>query len=251
MRIGATLLVGAALAAASDAPVVPLPADLRDALSPLGAGVVGQALPAAPIENPARLFHLTPGRWTYRVVAGANKGQTQTVQIERIDPTDRGADWRLVDGAGIQELRETTTQEVVKVAQEDTDSDRTIVYRPGLVLDPRMAAGEPKTVKARLATYEQGRLDRVEYEGSLEYTTRYVGAYRVTVPAGSFDARLLEHAYEMKIGPATAQHRSFVFYADEVGRVAEVSREKVSALIVYNRSSLTARVLVAPPTLDR
>jgi hypothetical protein len=47
----------------SEAPVVSLSADALEALTPLGKGVIGDALPAAPIAEPTKLFHLQPGRW--------------------------------------------------------------------------------------------------------------------------------------------------------------------------------------------
>jgi len=235
--------------ALAQAPVVPLSAETRAALSPLGPGVVGEALPAAPIVVPSRLFHLQPGRWSYRIVAGANRGQLQTVRLERVEANERGASWLLASSDGeIQQLKLTTSHEVVKVAQEDAASDRIVEYRPGLVLDPGMEVGQSKTVRSELRTRKRGRPDEVEYDGEVEYTTRYLGAYRVETPAGSFVARLLEHEYDMEIGPAEARNKSYVFYADDVGNVAEVSREKVSALFVYNRSKLMARVLAKAPS---
>ncbi|MFP8876418.1 MAG: hypothetical protein VCB99_05805, partial [Myxococcota bacterium] len=88
---------------------------------------------------------------------------------------------------------------------------------------------------------------KVEYQGQLDYTITYVGAYRVETPAGSFDARLLVHEYEMKIGPAKAHYRSYGFYVDDVGMVAEVSKEKVTALLLYRRRDRAARVLEEMP----
>jgi len=239
----------ATAAADDDAPVVPLPVDARDALAALGEGVVGGALPARPIREPAKLRHLEPGTWTYEIVDGANRGQVQTVVVERVSPDDTGAAWRVVtDGDEIQQLRVTTEHEVLKLSQTDRQSDRSVVYRPGLVLEPGMRAGESKTVETRLVTYKASRPDEIEYEGTLAYTTRYVGAYRVTTPAGRFDARLLEHHYVMRIGPATAENHSYDLYADGVGAIAEVARESVSALWIYRRSSESARVLLRAPT---
>ena len=241
--------LGAALpgrtAAATDATVVELTQELRAELEPLGKAVVGEALPAAPIREPSRLRHLEPGTWRYRVVAGANRGQEQTVRVER---AGAGANWRVeTDGKEIQQLEVTTAHEVVKLSQTDEQSDRIVVYRPGLVLDPGMQAGQSKTVKSRLTTHKASRLEEIEYEGELEYTTHYIGAYRVRTPAGEFDARLLEHRYTMKIGPAKASYQSYGFYADDVGNIAEVSDESVSALLVYRRSSSAARVLLTAP----
>jgi len=244
----AALALAVAAPAAADAPVVPLTKDVRAALEPLGPGVVGEALPAAPINEPSRLRHLEPGTWRYQVVAGAHQSQEQTVRVERVTSGDQGATWEVVtDKEEIQQLKVTTDHEVVKLSQSNERSDRIVVYRPGLVLETGMSVGESKTVKSRVATHKLQRPEEVEFEGQLEYTTRYIGAYRVTTPAGEFDARLLEHRYAMTIGPAKANYHSYGFYADDVGNVAEVSEESVSALLVYRHSSNSARVLLSAP----
>ena len=246
--LAALLLLGAGAArgAAQDAPVVPLPEEARRALEPLGPGVVGEALPARPIRDPARLRHLTRGTWTYRIVEGADRGQEQTVRVEPVDDGDPNA-WRVAVGDEVQQLEVTSDHRVVKRAQDDRGSDRLVVYRPGLVLEPDMQVGQSRTVETGIATYKGGDSGRPEYDGHLEYTIRYLGAYRVVTPAGPFDARLLEHRYVMEIGPAKARYHSFGFYADDVGNVAEVSDESVSALWVYRRSSRSGRLLLSAP----
>ena len=44
----------------------------------LGAGVLGTALPASPIANPASLIPLTPATWTFQFASGPNQGSTET-----------------------------------------------------------------------------------------------------------------------------------------------------------------------------
>ena len=51
----------------------------------------------------------------------------------------------------------------------------------------------------------------------------------------------------MKIGPANARNVSWAFYADDVGNVAEVTRESVNAILIYRRSSISARLLLELP----
>ena len=229
----------------AEAPVVPLPEDAADMLSLLGEGVVGEALPARPIDDPARLRHLATGTWVYRLTAGPHKGQTQRVRVERVDPDDPAAGWQVETGdEDIQTLVVTTNHEVMKLSQTHLPSDRTVAYRPGLVLDPGMAVGQHKTVEREISTTKSGK---VEYTGTLRYTTRYLGAYRVKTPAGSFDARLLHHEYEMKLGPADAHHASYGLYADDVGNVADASTESVSAVLIYRRKTTSARVLAELP----
>jgi hypothetical protein len=234
-----------------DGSVVQLSAETRKALSPLTDGVVGEALPAAPIVEPAKLFHLQPGHWEYRILAGANKGQLQKVRLERVASDDSGATWQLVNNAGdLKQFKVTQQHEVVKLAQEDADSDRLVVYRPGLVVDPGMRVGQSKTVDAKISSFKRKKRDKVEYDGTLVYTTRYLGAYRVKTPAGEFDTRLLQHDYRIKIGPAKSKSVIYTFYADGVGNVAEVARDDVSAVLVYRRKTLVARVLATLPTAE-
>jgi hypothetical protein len=236
--------------ASSDAPVVPLSPETRDALSPLGEGVVGEALPALPIVDPTQLYHLQPGHWEYRILEGANKGKLEKVDIERTASDDPDASWRLATSTGdVQQFKVTRQHEVVKLAQEDADSDRLVVYRPGLALDPDMRVGQSKTEDAKISSYKLERRDKVEYNGTLEYTVSYLGAYRVVTPAGGFDTRLLRHDYRIEIGPATVKNVSYTFYADGVGNVAEVVRDDVSAVFVYRRKTLTARVLSTLPSV--
>lgn len=229
-------------------PVVPLPAEAREFLAPLGADALGDALPAPPITDPGRLRHLEPGVWKYKILQGPHRGGVETVRVEIEHPGESGEAVKLVfDSGEVQHLEVTYDHEVKKLSQSDAGSDRLVVYRPGLVLEPRMAVGESKRVKTSLATHRGGRSGKVEYRGQLDYTTTYVGAYRVETPAGIFDARLLAHEYEMKIGPAKAHYRSYGFYVDDVGMVAEVSKEKVTALLLYRRSDRAARVLEEMP----
>ena len=233
-------------------PVVPLPAEAREFLSPLGTDVLGEALPAPPITDPSRLRHLEPGVWKYRVLQGARRGGVETMRVEVEQPGESGEAVKLVfDSGEVQHLEVTYDHEVKKLSQLDAGSDRLVVYRPGLVLEPRMAVGESKRVKTSLSTHRGGGSGKVEYRGQLDYTTTYVGAYRVETPAGIFDARLLAHEYKMKIGPAKAHYRSYGFYVDDVGMVAEVSKEKVTALLLYRRSDRAARVLEELPEPSR
>ena len=115
---------------------------------------MGEALPAAPIAEPAKLYHLQPGHWEYRILAGANRGHVEKLQIERVEPDDRGATWQL------------------------------------------------------------------------------------------------ETEYRIKIGPAKSDNVLYTFYAHGVGNVAEVARDDVSAVFIYRRKTLTARVLLTLPTAE-
>jgi len=246
--VAGLLGLGSSVIAADDAPVVPLPQDFAETLRPLGAGVVGDALPARPITEPSRLRHVEPGVWVYELLQGPRRGQRETVTVSVEGQSEAGEELKIVFGSGeIQHLEVRYDHEVAKRSQLDAGSNRRVVYRPGLVLEPRMQAGQTKRVTTELSTYRGADASDVEYDGKVDYATTYVGAYQVTTPAGRFDTRLLVHEYEMSIGPARAHYRSLGFYADGVGMVAEVSNEKGTALLLYRRTDRSARVLVELP----
>jgi hypothetical protein len=70
------LVIAAAGAASAQGQVLPLPAadqQRMDAL--LGAGVVGKALPSAPIDEPMRYFPLKEKTPSYTVTSGKNAGK--------------------------------------------------------------------------------------------------------------------------------------------------------------------------------
>ena len=252
MRAGIALCLSVAflvpLLALAESPVIPLPKKMREQVALLGKGAIGKALPAPPIEDPEKLRHLATGTWTYRIVAGEKKGQEQRVQVAPVSRSNPAAGWRVKTGdEDIQILVINSDHEVLKLSQTDIASDRIVVYRPGLVLDPGMKAGETRTIDRKITTYKVETPKKIEYHGTLHYTTRYVGAYRIKTPAGSFDTRLIEHSYEMKIGPAKAENLSWSFYADDVGNVAEVSQGSVKAVVLYRRSSKSARLLLEYP----
>src|SRR5258707_2903118 len=62
--------------------VLPLPpADQQDIAAQLGPGVVGQALPSAPITDVSVYFPLHERTATYQVTSGKNSGNVQTLNV--------------------------------------------------------------------------------------------------------------------------------------------------------------------------
>ena len=78
--------------------VIPLSAANRKALSPLGEGVVGRAVPAQPITDTVKLFGLKPGEWKYQITSGANQGQTEAEILSQIPANASGTTWKRVVG---------------------------------------------------------------------------------------------------------------------------------------------------------
>jgi len=107
-----------------------------------------------------------------------------------------------------------------------------------------MKPGESRTSKSNVKVYDLAHPDKLSHQGYLEVKFTYVGAYRVTVPDGTYEAVLLSWQYNGKIGPAKVDDLQYRLLAADVGTVAMVERKNVSAMMVYSDHSKTASVLV-------
>ena len=65
----------------------------------------------------------------------------------------------------------------------------------------------------------------------------------MTVPAGTYSAALIEWQYNGQVGPATVNDVEYRFFADNIGPVAVIDKQSVSAFLLYNNNSKFGKVL--------
>jgi hypothetical protein len=97
-----------------------------------------------------------------------------------------------------------------------------------------------------VAVYDLSDLRTASHSGSLDVTYTYVGTYRVTVPAGTYDA-LIKWDYEGKVGPATISDSQYRFLAPGAGMVAMIQIRSISALLIYNDHTKKGKLLERAP----
>ena len=233
--------------------VIPLSAANRKALSPLGKGVVGHAVPAQPIADPIRLFGLKPGVWTYEITSGASQDQTEAEILSRIPATARGATWKRVIGKEyIQHLKTTRNHDIFLTSEAVEHHELLAHFEPDvLVLSAGMKPGESRSFETKINVSKLQNPTSKEYKGHLKATTTYEGAYKVTTPAGTFNAVLFKTDYRVDVGLVKVQDTHYVFYADGVGKVAAIEGMRVSALLLYHTHTRTAKVLLSHPALGK
>ena len=105
-----------------------------------------------------------------------------------------------------------------------------------------LAPGEKRNEKLDIKVSDLSSPEDVSHEGALDVNYRYIGAYKVKVPAGSFDAILMKWTFKGKVGPAFVDDTQYRFFAPDVGIVAAVEQLDVSAVLVYNRHKMLAAV---------
>jgi hypothetical protein len=213
----------------------------------LGAKIVGDAVRSEPIEDPAALFPFSDKRGTYQFTSGKNSGKRQTEALTKIPRPGGKFVWRLdLAPSLVAFLRETPEGDVVMPAVADTGEDALVVTNPpNPFLSKGMEPGETRSYSQRVSVRYFDDLSNERYGGTLKTEYTYLGTFRVTVPAGRFDAILLRAKIDGKIGPAHIHATSYSFFAPGTGLIAMILQQKITAFWVYNVDGVGGKVLVS------
>lgn len=222
--------------------------DVASHVALLGDGVVLRAIEAPVIESPRDWVGRPNGEYRFRFVAGDDKGEVEQLERHVGDPQRPGLAWTRHIGESLIEGVEVVDGQAIRLHTEtDLEHGYRVEIHPGVTLPSGAAAGDRWQNHSELTVYALDQPDTVAHRGSLQADHRYVGAYRIRVPAGEFDAVLLEEDYRLEVGPLKVEDRRYVFHARGVGVVAEVEGLRASALIVFRMQSDNAKVLTHYP----
>jgi hypothetical protein len=241
------VLVGSTAPMAIAAPIALPDADRTAVEQLLGKGVIGDPVEGKPL-TPADI-PLQEGTWTYKVVGGNKKGSTEVDALSQLKRDGTGASWKIVIGpkdlAFIQRSDDDNTD---ILSEQDTDQGVITRFLPAEpILINGMEPGTSKTMTIGVKVYDLSSPDEVSHTGSLNLEYSYVGAYKVTVPAGSYDAALLKWVYDGSVGPASVKDTQYRFVAKDTGIIASIDKKKISAMLFYHDDSNTGKVLVEGP----
>jgi hypothetical protein len=145
-------------------------------------------------------------------------------------------------------IKQTEDGSLTFVTEENTDQGVLTRYEPaepGLLTG--LAPGDSKAFTVAVKVYDLSSPQDLAHEGKLDVTYSYLGAYKVTTPAGSYDAALIKWSYQGKVGPAKVDDTQYRFFADNVGMVASVDKLDVSAFLVYQDHTKFGKLLAQAP----
>lgn len=236
---------GAAPAAGADASLTA--AEQAMLVELLGEGVVGE--PVAGSTLTPKFAPLRDGTWTYQIASGKDQGQTEQHVVKRLERDPSGASWRYA--AGSKELlfiKQLDNGDLTFVTEEDSEEGVIARYapaEPGLLNG--LAPGDARSSSVAVEISDLSDPTVVSHKGTLEVTYSYLGAYRVTTPAGAYDAALIKWAYKGKVGPAKVDDTQYRFFAENVGMVASIDKLDVSAFLLYQHHSKFGKLLAQAP----
>ena len=212
----------------------------------LGKDVVGAPVAGNPISDIDKVFTFTDSAQTYRFVGGDKKGDTQreTFTVSKRDQARTTGQYAA--GPNIMEyLRRSEDGSIVLVSEQDKDEGVITRYSPPEpMLVSGLKPGDSKKSTIAVKVYDLSDPKEVSHTGSLDVTYSYIGAYEVTVPAGTYDAALLKWDYEGEVGPATIKDVQYRLVAKDVGMVASIDKLHVHAVLIYNKNTKSGKVLV-------
>lgn len=218
-------------------------------LSKLGEGVIGERIDLGPITDARKTFGLTEGTAQFKITAGEHKGQSSDRTIKKIRRKGGREQWAVHDGdRSILALQITEHHDVLLPSEVELTQSVISKYEPQeKLLLTGMKAGQSREYQMNVKVFDLHDPSWQKYTGKLSVRWHYVGDYQLKTPAGEFKARLIKTSYKGSVGPADVDDVAFMFYADEVGLVAAVDRQHVSAFLLYNKTTQSARILSVKP----
>jgi hypothetical protein len=243
------LILSASALAADEGKVVPLSAEDQKALALLGEGVVGKALPAQPIEDAGKFLDLKAGPHTFKIVAGKDQGKTQVETYSSLGAKNGSQHWKRTIGDQYDEF--LTLSAGAKTAETEKEHGYRATFDPPMHEHLGIAPGESVNIESKLRVSTEKNPDEIKYTGKMNSKITYLGAYQVKVPAGTFDAVLVKADVKLHVGPADVEDTQYTFFAQGVGKVAEIEALRISAALIYHSHSKTAKVLVSHPAAGK
>ncbi len=225
----------------------------NELLRVLGDGVVGSPESAWALGDPGSIARWEVGEWRYRITSGPRRGQTQVEHLARISPTDRGETWRRTIGQeSTLYLREVAGGHLVLPSQISGPDQALVHFEPPLVhLIAGLKPGESQTFDGRMDVYSLNNPKVKWHSGRIRATTLHGGVHRVTTPAGVFHASLIKTEYQIDIlALVSVRETRYTFYAEDVGKVAEVEHRRVAGVGIFSTDTKIGKVLVSYPSVS-
>lgn len=165
--------------------------------------------------------------------------------MQRLENDPSGADWRYTVGTTGDVLIKQTEDGSLTVVSEQDNAQAVITRHqpaePGVLVG--LAPGDSRSASIAVAVSDISSPQVVSHNGTLEVTYSHLGAYKVTTPAGTYDAALIKWTYKGKVGPADVDDTQYRFFAENVGMVATVDKLSVAAPFVYHEHTKSGKVL--------
>jgi hypothetical protein len=246
--VAASIVVSSGTSLVVDAADDSSSAALGEVYQALGEGVVGARETGWRQIDPLRVARWEPGTWSYRITAGARRGQMEREVLEPIDVTPRGAIWKRMIGQEYTLYLSQTPEGSLVLPSEIAHAHKALVhFEPPLTyLMAGLGPAEARVFDGKMDVYRVKDPATRWYSGRIRATTVYAGVHQVTTPAGTFSATLIRTEYKIDIlAVVSVTDTLYTFYAEGIGKVAEAEHRRISAVALFNSDTQFGKVLVS------
>ena len=132
------------------------------------------------------------------------------------------------------------------VAPTDLSKSNGLIIRldpPEPIVHQGAKINEPVSRKIKVDIYDLHSPKSVAHSGNVTCTWTDLGGWRVKVPMGEYDTRLVKVEYNGSVGPASVNGSNYVFLAKGEGVIAYSDGRDISAFIIFNLDDDTGGVL--------
>ena len=102
---------------------------------------------------------------------------------------------------------------------------------------PGTEDGKPVSKKIKIDIYDLHSPTSVAYSGTVDCSWTDLGGWRVRVPMGEYDTRLVRIEYRGGVGPASVKGDNYFFLAKGIGPVAYTDFRNISAFIIFSETN--------------
>jgi len=226
--------------------VIPLPdADRAQLEQYLGKGVVGDAIAASVLAAPETYLPHQGVTMTYSVMEVGKDPSTEAHKVENTADPSFSPGWHYTVGQrGSAYFQKSSDGNLMIVGDQDLDNKVLTRFTPGEpLLIAGLAPGESRTFSVKVAVADLSDPTDINHTGSLDITYTYIGAYSVTVPAGTYSAALIKWDYKGSVGPASIKETEYRFIAPSAGMIAMIETRHISAMLIYSDKTKLGKLL--------
>ncbi|MDP6986954.1 MAG: hypothetical protein QGG74_02810 [Phycisphaerales bacterium] len=235
----------ASAASSADGPLATLPdADASRIEQRLPGVVLAPAKEVPPLAKVADWYPLHDATFRYdRPVESGKKATLVLSSGARSPGTPVGAPgdgWMMTvsDGA-TRYLSERTDKEGIVIPSEVSTANSLLIRLnpPEPVVLTGRKEGEEDSRVIAVKIYDVHDPTVVTHAGSVTCTWTDLGGWRVKVPRGEYDTRLIRLTYDGSVGPASVSAQKYLFLAPGLGAVAFTDAREISAFLFFNDDS--------------
>lgn len=156
----------------------------------------------------------------------------------------------LVDGGEEKLIREQTLlvreDGAIVLAEEINHAEGVeVVFDPPLVVLPASVESSATVMnEGKMTVHPLGDRGRVRAKGTVRDTSTCVGSWRVSTPAGAFDAWKLTSSFDANLGASRVHNETEIWVVPGIGIISERRREKTTVFGVAIRNNAESWILV-------